>query len=68
MRKPFITERITQSVIAAGAAIKPGTATKLCKVAGSPYFQRKLKARRHMRDWASRVDAGYCLDRISGEN
>lgn len=67
MKKPFGTGHVTQTVINAGAAIKHGTATKLCTVAASPYFGRKLVARRRMREHITRDDVGYCLDRPTFE-
>ena len=67
MKKPVITDRITQSVIFAGTTVRPGTATRLCTVAGSPYFRRKLKARGQMQNHATRIDAGYCLDQRDTE-
>ncbi len=67
MTKPPGIADIVRTIIREGAAIKPGTATKMCKVAASPYFRRKLKARGQMQNHATRIDAGYCLDQRDTE-
>ncbi len=40
VKKPPDIADIVRTIIWSGDRIKPGTATKLCKVAVSPYFNR----------------------------
>ena len=77
MTKPPDIADIVRTIIREGAAIKPGTATKMCKVAANPYFNRQLRVNRRCRvvEWDGgkllkeyRVDTGYCLDQTTGEN
>jgi hypothetical protein len=77
MTKPPDIDDIVRTIIRSGDRIKAGTATKICKVAVSPYFNRQhhaiLRCRtvewdgKHLRK-EYRIDTGYCLDQTTGEN
>jgi len=77
MTKPPDIADIVRTIIRMGAQIKPGTATKICKVAVSPYFNRRHRAILRCRTVKCdgyetrreyRTDVGYCLDQTAGEN